>query len=131
MQGKVSIFSSGKMISLGTKSEEAARRDLLHAAQLLGIPGIRTDTMKIEVQNVVVTVDLEQTINLETLQDVVPGIIYEPEQFPGAVFKPQSSDAAALLFASGKMVVAGLKSTSTVEKTVKGILDELEDFNSS
>ena len=122
MQGKVSIFSTGKMVAIGSKSEEAARRDLLHVTQSMGIS---KGPMKIEVRNIVATVDLARAIDLEALLDVVPGIIYEPEQFPGAIFRPELHHVTVLIFGSGKMVMAGLKSESGIENVVKEVIDPL------
>ena len=128
MQAKVSIFPSGKMIAVGAKSEKTARRDLLHVAQSLGVLGIGKDAMKTVVQNIVVTADpgLEKPIDLEALLNMVPGIIYEPEQFPGAIFKPEGHHVTILIFGSGKMVLAGLRSESEIESAVAEVMRALD-----
>jgi transcription initiation factor TFIID TATA-box-binding protein len=122
MQAKVSIFPSGKMIAVGAKSEDTARRDLLHVTQSLGV---NVDTIKVEIRNIVATVDLETAIDLEALQDMVPGIIYEPEQFPGAIFRPARHHVTVLIFGSGKLVLAGLKSESEIKNAVAEVLEPL------
>ena len=122
MQAKVSIFPSGKMIAVGAKSEETARRDLLHVTQSLGV---NIDTIKVKIRNIVATVDLETAIDLEALQDMVPGIIYEPEQFPGAIFRPARHHVTVLVFGSGKLVLAGLKSESEIENALREVLEPL------
>ncbi len=84
MEAKVSIFTSGKMIAVGAKSEAAAKRDLKHVVQVLIKIGIvKKSKSEVEVRNIVVTVELNSPINLEELQNLVLGIVYEPEQFPG------------------------------------------------
>lgn len=65
------------------------------------------------------------TIDLEELRDLVPGIVYEPEQFPAGVFRPLCHEVSVLVFASGKLVMAGLKSESTIEQTVQAVLEEM------
>jgi len=122
MQGKVSIFPSGKMIAVGSKSEEDARRDLLHVTQSLGV---NMDTMKVEIRNIVATVDLETVIDLEALQDMIPGIVYEPEQFAGAIFRPAHHQVTVLIFGSGKLVLAGLKTSESLFDMVQSIVQEL------
>jgi TATA-box binding protein (TBP) (component of TFIID and TFIIIB) len=115
MKGKVSIFRSGKMISVGTRSEEEAGRELLSVANVLSREGIAKLKSKPEIRNVVMIADLGFKPDLEaTLKAiyVVEGakIIYEPEQFPGMIIRlPECSRATILLFSSGKMVCAGLK----------------------
>ena len=67
----------------------------------------------------------QRAINLEEMQTVAPGIVYEPEQFPGAIFRPIDSVVTVLVFASGKMVVAGLRSVSSTSENVQIVLREL------
>ena len=123
----MSIFTSGKMIAVGAKSEKAAQRDLLHVVNVLsGLGIVKKSRPEVTVQNIVVTVELNSPINLEELQTVVPGIVYEPEQFSGAIFRPIDSDVTVLVFASGKMVVAGIKSEKAIEHEVQIILNELK-----
>ncbi len=83
--------------------------------------GINTGAMKIEDRNIVATVDLAKPIDLEALQDIVPGIIYEPEQFLGTIFKPAHHHVTALILGSGKLVLAGLKSESEIENAVEEV----------
>jgi TATA-box binding protein (TBP) (component of TFIID and TFIIIB) len=82
MQGRVSIFSSGKMISVGTKNETQAQKELQLAKQFLVEKGlIKEVTLEPKTQNIVATVDFEQPLNLEELSQKTRAI-YEPEQFP-------------------------------------------------
>jgi len=54
MQGRVSIFLSGKMISVGTKSEEQAQKELQLAKQLLVEKGlIKEVELEPKTQNIV------------------------------------------------------------------------------
>ena len=47
---------------------------------------------------------------------MLPHVVYEPEQFPGAMYYPDEvQGAAVLIFANGKMVVAGLKRSELLE----------------
>ena len=90
MLGKVIVFSTGKMISVGTKTVEAAVHDLEHAAERLVCLGLAARSLaKFSTQNIVATADLEQDINLEKIAIAVPGAVYEPEVFPGAIWHPR------------------------------------------
>jgi transcription initiation factor TFIID TATA-box-binding protein len=83
MNAKVSIFSTGKMISIGTKSYEDAKHDLDYASKRLAeLRLVRKTTVKIKIQNIVATGDLGHTLDIERLGTELPNIIYEPEQFP-------------------------------------------------
>lgn len=120
MQGRVSIFASGKMISVGTKSERRAFFELKSAKKFLVDAGfIKPVKLQPKIHNIVVTVDLERNINLEGLAENTK-ILYEPEQFPGAMIRlSEPFKATVLLFASGKAVIAGLKKSSEIEPTIK------------
>ena len=119
--GKVSIFSSGKMISIGTKSFRHARQDLKHAAQrLVDLRLIRSVTVRAKLQNMVAVCEMGTQFDLESLSQTLPDLIYEPEQFPGAIYWAHELEGAAiLLFPSGKIVVAGLKRQELLPVTEK------------
>jgi len=110
-KGKVSIFSTGKMISVGSKSFDDAKQDLAYAARKLARLALIAPTkITVKLQNIVVTGELGQPIDVEELATKLPNVIYEPEQFPGAIYwAPELEGAAMLLFPSGKVVIAGLK----------------------
>jgi len=120
MRGRVIIFSSGKMISVGTTSEKEAYRELELAQEFLAREGlVKPRVLQFETQNIVVVANLEQKLDLERLVKT-PKIIYEPEQFPGAMVKiAEPYKATILIFASGKAVVTGLKSSSQIEAIVQ------------
>jgi TATA-box binding protein (TBP) (component of TFIID and TFIIIB) len=78
MQGKVSIFISGKMISVGTKSESKAFGELDFAVKYLTAEGlVRKVELNPKIQNLVVMVDFEHQINLEDFS-IKNRAIYEP-----------------------------------------------------
>lgn len=116
-RAKVSIFSTGKMISVGTKSYENARRDLNYAVKrLAGLGLISKVRINVKLQNIVATADIGHTIDIERLATNVPNVIYEPEQFPGAIYYAKELEGASILiFASGKVVFAGLKRQELLE----------------
>ena len=133
-KGKVSIFSSGKMICIGAKSLEAAKHDLNYAAKRLAELGLISRTrIRAKLQNIVATADLGKSLDLESIASKLPHAIYEPEQFPGAVYwAPELDGAAMLLFPTGKIVVAGIKrqeSLPVAEKLLEGLILRAQKFD--
>jgi transcription initiation factor TFIID TATA-box-binding protein len=118
MQGKVSIFSSGKMISVGTRSQEKAKQELFLVASRLEKKGIAKLRGPVKIQNIVATADIGFEPNLDSVERVEGAqIIYEPEQFPGAIIRftlSEKSKATILLFSSGKIVCVGLRSQEDI-----------------
>jgi transcription initiation factor TFIID TATA-box-binding protein len=124
MKGKVSIFASGKMISVGTKSEGEAFCELEYAKNFLVKKGLVIPTsLRPKVQNIVVTVDFGESLDLEKLAKTCK-MIYEPEQFPGGILKlKEEYNVSVLIFASGKVVITGLKSSNYIKPTTQKIKD--------
>lgn len=66
--GTVSIFASGKMISVGTRSEEEAIHALEHVKEFLVEKGfIKPNRLKPKIENIVVMANFGETMDLEEL----------------------------------------------------------------
>jgi len=128
-KGKVCIFKSGKMISVGTKSREDALNDLTHAMEILVDAGlVEPVPIHMRIRNVVAVANFEKLIDLYEVASKFEKAIYEPEQFPGAICKPvESPDITILLFASGKAVITGLKEPNRLDSIVHKISHYLND----
>lgn len=120
MEGKVSLFQSGKMISVGTKSEYHAFKELEMAKNFLIKKGfIKPVELQPKIQNLVVVAVFRMSLALEKFSESSKAI-YEPEQFPGAILRVEKPfKASILIFASGKVVIAGLKSSVQIEPTIQ------------
>src|SRR4030066_1830122 len=120
MQGRGSIFNRGKMISVGAKSEAQASNELAMAMNFLAEKGIAKPVeLKPQTRNIVATADFGKSLNLEKLSEM-PKVIYEPEQFPGAILRfEEPFKTSILVFASGKTVIAGLTSSDQIKPIVQ------------
>ena len=132
MIGKVSVFSTGKMISVGARSLQAARRDLSYTTRRLEEMGLITHPrIEVKLQNIVATGELGRHINIESLASKLPQVIYEPEQFPAAIhYAKELEGASILIFASGKVVFSGLK-TQRLLRVARHVLAELAQKSST
>lgn len=110
MGGRVTVFRTGKLISVGTKSPNQAKKELKKACKILQKHKLaRPVKITPQIRNIVSRFDLKKTLPIETLARTLPKCIYEPEQFPGLIYRIQES-CVALIFASGKGVIVGTKS---------------------
>lgn len=127
MRGKVSVFASGKIISVGTTSEKEAFHELEYLKKFFVQKGIIKPTpLQPKIRNIVVTADFGKSIDLEELS-LSSKMIYEPEQFPGGILKIERPyKASVLIFASGKAVITGLKSSKQIEPTIQKLVGYLE-----
>jgi transcription initiation factor TFIID TATA-box-binding protein len=122
------IFSSGKMVCTGAKSEEEARRAVMKVVRLLKEKGflIKEEPI-IEIQNIVASIDLFGRIDLELAANTLENVMYEPEQFPGLIYRMSSPKVVILMFASGKLVCTGAKTESEVQEAIRKLSEELRE----
>ncbi|MCD6511281.1 MAG: TATA-box-binding protein [Thaumarchaeota archaeon] len=122
------IFSSGKMVCTGSKSEEQAKKAVRAVVQKLRKGGIDIKNEPvIEIQNIVASANLGGKIYLEKAAEVLPRSMYEPEQFPGLIHRMIEPKTVILLFASGKLVCTGAKKEEEVYRAVNNLHKILEE----
>ena len=122
------LFRSGKVVCTGAKSLDDVKVAITQVAKDLEQADIKIEIEpKIEVQNIVASSDLEQEINLNTVAITLglEKVEYEPEQFPGLVYRLDEPKVVVLLFGSGKMVCTGARKPQDVEAAVDRIAAEL------
>ena len=122
------IFSSGKMVCTGAKSEKESKRAVTKVVKELkkgGIIIISKPEMKI--QNIVASANLGGMIDLEKAAFTLGRTMYEPEQFPGLIYRMEEPKVVILLFASGKLVCTGAKKEEDVYVAVDQLHVLLED----
>lgn len=83
------------------------------------------------VVNIVASADLQIDLDLYGLAKMFHDVDYEPEQFPGAIFKLHEPKAALLLFKNGKMICTGCSTESDVRKAVTMTIDLIKKYRSS
>ena len=116
------IFSSGKVVCTGARSMDKVEESIKKIIKSLEKIGIKiTIKPEIKIQNIVASGSVGMDLNLNTLAMKLENTEYEPEQFPGLVYKLAAAKATFLLFSNGKIVCTGTKS----EKEVHAALDKL------
>ena len=128
------IFSSGKMICTGAASENEARRALRKLVKVLKEGGILiVGKPEMKVVNVVATVNLGGSVDLLELYESERGmrgkIVYEPEQFPGLIYRMEGPRVVFLIFSSGKLVCTGARREEDVHQAVMELHRKLEQKN--
>ena len=122
------IFSSGKMVCTGGKSEEQSIKAVNSVVQKLRKGGIPIEKEpSIEIQNIVASINLGGKIHLELAARILPKSMYEPEQFPGLIHRMADPKTVILLFASGKLVCTGAKNEDDVYRAVSNLHILLEE----
>ena len=125
------IFRSGKIVCTGANSVDNVTTALQRVFDTLRDLGIQVaDDPEIEVQNIVSSADLGHTLNLNAIAIGLglENIEYEPEQFPGLVYRLDEPSVVALLFGSGKLVITGGKQLDDATQALEVIEARLADL---
>jgi transcription initiation factor TFIID TATA-box-binding protein len=126
------LFRSGTIVSTGASSRAASREAVTQLFEELQSLGMDVpEEPELTVQNVVSSGDLGQDLNLNAVAIGLglEHVEYEPEQFPGLVYRPTDTDTVALLFGSGRVVITGATSLEDAEETVTKVYSELTDLD--
>jgi transcription initiation factor TFIID TATA-box-binding protein len=122
------IFGTGKMVCTGAKSEKESRSAVAKVVKELRRQGIEIKEKPVVIiQNIVASAELGGEIDLESLVYKLNRIMYEPEQFPGAVYRMDELKVVFLIFSAGKLVCVGAKKEEQVFEAVDRIQKLLEE----
>jgi len=126
------IFESGKIVCVGASSEEEAREALRKLVRKLRNGGILIlGKPEIEIKNVVASASLGGPVDLlqlyESTRDMRGRIMYEPEQFPGLIYRMDRPKAVFLIYSNGKVVCVGARKEEDVHHAVSKLRHELEE----
>lgn len=132
-QPKISslVFSSGKLVITGAKSEEMVHEGVYQMIEILRSVGTTIEEKpEIIVQNIVASGNFNnRTINLELAAMWLDQSMYEPEQFPGLIYRLKSPKTVLLLFQSGNLVCTGAKTEDQVHQAVRQTYDDLGEID--
>ena len=123
------IFASGKMVCTGAKSEQEARIAARKYARILQKLKFEVSFKEFKVQNMVGSCDVRFPIRLEGLA-TAHGIFcsYEPELFPGLIYRMQEPKIVLLVFVSGKVVLTGAKKREEIYQAFENIYPVLQQY---
>jgi transcription initiation factor TFIID TATA-box-binding protein len=124
-RGKVTLYRSGKYIFVGLKSldeVESSYREFLALLSLIIDPSLVSPP---RVQNIVGMDDIGTEVPLTCLVVALQmeHVEYEPEQFPGVIYRGEKG--TALIFSSGKVVLAGFKDIDSMEEFASGLREKI------
>lgn len=124
----VLLFRSGKLVCTGTRTIDDAKKVITGIVRTLRKHNLDVIAKpEIHVQNIVASADLGTKIELVKIAMTfgVERIEYEPEQFPGLVYRVKDPKVVMLLFTSGKIVCTGGTNIGDVKLAVEKLKKEL------
>jgi transcription initiation factor TFIID TATA-box-binding protein len=123
----VLVFSSGNLVCTGTKSISQVKQVIQAVIKQLKKINVNITTKpRITVQNIVASGTINLKLNLNFLALEMENTEYEPEQFPGLVYKLIEPNATFLLFSNGKLVCTGTKNKQQLEYSMVQLLKHVK-----
>jgi len=122
------IFSTGKMVVTGMRKASEAGRVVEKVVKNIRKAGIKVSNPEITVQNIVASGDLHTNIDLNMAAIVMEYAMYEPEVFPGLIYRMQDPKTVFLIFSTGRIVCTGAKKKEIVREAVKKLNVEVREL---
>jgi transcription initiation factor TFIID TATA-box-binding protein len=121
------IFSSGKIVCTGAKSPKDSKIVVAKIVVKMRKLGIMVpDNYTVRLENIVASANLGRELNLDKIAFTMENTEYEPEQFPGLVFRMDQPKVTFLLFGSGKVICTGGRTIKDVERAVDKVSKRLK-----
>ena len=122
------IFRSGNIVCTGAKGVDKVETAIEQVFSELDGLGIPVETPDPAIQNIVSGADLDSQLNLNAaaIGLGLERVEYEPEQFPGLVYRPTDISVVILLFGSGKAVITGAKTIDSAREGLEAVMDDLD-----
>jgi len=118
------------MVCTGAKSESEVNRAVNTIIRVLKKHGINIKNKPIvEIQNIVASANLKASVDLEKAARLLEGAMYEPEQFPGLIYRMSDPRVVLLIFSSGKIVCTGARKEEEVNIAVNKIYNLLRELD--
>ena len=120
------VFGSGKLVCTGARSMAKLKESIEQIIKNIEKIGVKiTVEPKVKVQNMVAAGYIGMDLNLNSLAMQLENTEYEPEQFPGLVYKLPETRATFLLFSNGKIVCTGTRSEAKLREAVDQLIENL------
>ena len=122
------IFSTGKMVVTGLRKASEAKTVVDNVIKRIKKAKIEISNPKITIQNIVASGDLHTNIDLNMAAVVMEYAMYEPEVFPGLIYRMQDPKTVFLIFSTGRIVCTGGKTKEIVAQAVRKLHQEVKEY---
>jgi len=122
------IFSTGKMVVTGLRRADEAGPGVEKVIKKIKKAGIKVSNPKITIQNIVASGDLHTHIDLNMAAIIMDNVMYEPEVFPGLIYRMEEPKTVFLIFSTGRIVCTGAKNKEVVREAVLKLNHEVREI---
>jgi transcription initiation factor TFIID TATA-box-binding protein len=122
------IFSTGKMVITGLRRADEASPGVKKIMKSIKSAGINVSNPEITIQNIVASGDLHTFIDLNKAAIIMENAMYEPEVFPGLIYRMPDPKTVFLIFSTGKVVCTGAKNKESVKEAIIKLNREVREL---
>ena len=122
------IFSTGKMVITGLRRADEASPGVKKIIKSIKSAGINVSNPEITIQNIVASGDLHTFIDLNKAAIIMENAMYEPEVFPGLIYRMADPKTVFLIFSTGKVVCTGAKNKESVKEAILKLNREVREL---
>jgi len=124
------IFSSGKIVCTGARNIADVKKAIEKVAKMIKTLDLDVPkTYKIQIENIVASAQIPARLDLDKIAFELENSEYEPNQFPGLVYRMKDPKAALLLFGSGKVICTGIRKIEDVEYAMEFVFKKLKSID--
>jgi len=127
----VLLLPNGKVICTGAKKIEDIESSIKQVVNRIKSIGVKIKSkINIETQNIVASFDLNKELDLSLISKglLLENTSYEPDQFPGLIYKMDEMGAILLIFSSGKIVCTGVKNLEDASKAIEMMKEKISSI---
>ncbi|MHA1674545.1 MAG: TATA-box-binding protein [Promethearchaeota archaeon] len=123
------VFSTGKMVVTGMRRADEAEEVVDDVIERIQKCNIEISDPVITIQNIVASGDLNCMIDLNMAAVVMEYSMYEPEVFPGLIYRMQEPKSVFLIFSTGRIVCTGAKTKELVAEAVEKLYHTVREYD--
>nr|MDO8115910.1 TATA-box-binding protein [Candidatus Sigynarchaeota archaeon] len=123
------IFSTGKMVVTGLRQASEAETVVDNVITKMKKAKVKIkNEPEITIQNIVASGDLHTSIDLNEAAIVMENAMYEPEVFPGLIYRMQNPKTVFLIFSTGRIVCTGGKTKEIVGEAIERLVEQVKSY---
>ena len=123
------VFSTGKMVITGLRDGSEALKVVEKVIKNIKKTGIKVMNPEINIVNIVASGDLHTNIDLNMAAIVLENTMYEPEVFPGIIYRMQEPKAVFLIFSTGRIVCTGARQKEIVKEAIFKLSNQVRELD--
>ena len=124
------VFSTGKMVVTGMRDASEAKNVVTSVIKKMKQVKVNIEAEPvITIQNIVASGDLHMAIDLNEASVLMENAMYEPEVFPGLIYRMQEPKTVFLIFSTGRIVCTGAKTKEIVGQAVEKLVEAVKELD--